>query len=96
MKRRSFIQKSSIATAGMVTAFHIPSFAQNKKLKIGLIGAGWYGMVITEAALKIGNVEVIAVCDIVENGFLSGSACFTSGERLHYHHDKELFESTKV
>ncbi len=64
MKRRSFIQKSTLATAGMVTAFHIPSFAQNRKLKIGLIGAGWYGMVITEAALKVGGVEVIAVCDI--------------------------------
>ncbi len=64
MKRRSFIQKSSIATAGAVTSFHIPFIPQNKKLKIALIGAGWYGMVITEAALKIGGVEVIAVCDI--------------------------------
>lgn len=64
MKRRSFIQKSSIATAGLITAFNIPAFAQNEKLKIGLIGAGWYGMVITEAALKVGGVEVIAVCDV--------------------------------
>ncbi|MBK6281669.1 MAG: hypothetical protein IPF54_02440 [Draconibacterium sp.] len=64
MKRRSFIQKSSIATAGLITAFNIPAFAQNQKLKIGLIGAGWYGMVITEAALKVGGVEVIAICDI--------------------------------
>lgn len=64
MKRRSFIQKSSIATAGLISVFNIPSFAQNTKLKIGLIGAGWYGMVITEAALKVGGVEVIAVCDI--------------------------------
>ncbi len=64
MKRRSFIQKSSIATAGLVTAFNIPAFAQDQKIKIGLIGAGWYGMVITEAALKVGGVEVIAVCDV--------------------------------
>jgi len=64
MKRRSFIQKSSIATAGLITAFNFRAFAQNEKLKIGLIGAGWYGMVITEAALKVGGVEVIGVCDI--------------------------------
>lgn len=64
MKRRSFIQKTSIATAGLITAFNIPAFAQDKKLKIGLIGSGWYGMVITEAALKVGGVEVVAVCDI--------------------------------
>jgi predicted dehydrogenase len=64
MKRRTFIQKTTIATAGLVTAFQIPAFAQDKKIKIGLIGAGWYGMVITEAALKVGGVEVVAVCDI--------------------------------
>lgn len=64
MKRRAFVQKSTIATAGMISAFHIPAAAQNRKLKIGLIGAGWYGMVITEAALKVGGVEVVAVCDI--------------------------------
>ena len=64
MKRRSFIQKSTLATVGMITAFNIPTFAQNRKIKIGLIGAGWYGMVITKAALKYGNVECVAVCDI--------------------------------
>lgn len=64
MKRRSFIQKSAIATAGTLSAFHLSGFPQNRKLKIGLIGAGWYGMVITEAALKVGGVEVIGVCDI--------------------------------
>lgn len=67
MKRRSFIQNTSLATAGMLTAFSIPANAQNRKLKIGLIGAGWYGMVITEAALKAGDVEVIAVCDVDTN-----------------------------
>ena len=64
MKRRSFIQKSAIATTGILASFHIPASAQNKKIKIGLIGAGWYGMVITKSALKCGNVECIAVCDV--------------------------------
>lgn len=64
MKRRSFIRNTSLATAGLLAAFNFPASAQNKKLKIGLIGAGWYGMVITEAALKVGGVEVIAVCDV--------------------------------
>ncbi|MGM0620904.1 MAG: Gfo/Idh/MocA family protein [Bacteroidota bacterium] len=73
MDRRSFIQKTSLGTAGMVTAFHIPAFAQNRKIKIGLIGCGWYGMVITTAALKVGGVEVIAVCD-VDSEHLKNSA----------------------
>jgi predicted dehydrogenase len=73
MNRRSFIEKSAMSSAALFSAIHIPSFSQNKKLKIGLIGAGWYGMVITTAALKVGGVEVIAVCD-VDNEHLKASA----------------------
>lgn len=71
MKRRTFLQKAMIGTAGLFTVGQFPAFTQtnllrsnSNKVKIGLIGAGWYGMVITEAALRTGNVEVIAVCDV--------------------------------
>ena len=64
MDRRSFIQKTTLGTVAGVMAFPFISAGQNKKLKIGLIGAGWYGMVITKAALESGSVEVIAVCDV--------------------------------
>jgi predicted dehydrogenase len=73
MDRRKFIQKTTLGTAGMVTAFHIPAFAQNRKIKIGLIGAGWYGMVVAKAALKVGGVELVAVCDI-DTAHLKNSA----------------------
>lgn len=73
MDRRSFIQKTSVTTAGLVTAFSIPALAQSRKLKIGLIGCGWYGMVITTAALRTGRVEVLAVCD-VDSEHLKSSA----------------------
>lgn len=64
MDRRKFIQRTTLGTAGLLTAFHIPAFAQNRKIKIGLIGAGWYGMVVAKAALKVGGVELVAVCDV--------------------------------
>jgi predicted dehydrogenase len=64
MNRRSFIQKSALTTAGLVTAFNIPAWIKNGKIKIGLIGCGWYGMVITRSALKTGEVEVVAICDV--------------------------------
>jgi predicted dehydrogenase len=73
MNRRSFIRKSSLTTAGLVTALNFPAFAQNRKIKIGLIGCGWYGMVITKSALKTGDVEVVAVCD-ADTDHLSKSA----------------------
>ena len=64
MNRRSFIEKTSLSSAALISTFNIPSLAKNKKIKIGLIGCGWYGMVITKAALKVGGVEVIGVCDV--------------------------------
>jgi len=87
MERRSFIQKSTFATAGLISSFQIPGIAQNKKLKIGLIGAGWYGMVITEAALKIGGVEVVAVCDIDTEHLISSA---NKLEKLQGTRPKEL------
>ena len=75
MDRRNFIQNTTVGTAGMLTAFSFPVFGRNQqqKLKIGLIGAGWYGMVITKAALETGDVEVVAVCD-VDSEHLNNSA----------------------
>jgi len=64
MKRRKFIQITSVGSAAVATNLFIPSLGQEKKLRIGLIGAGWYGMVIIKAALKVGGVEVIAICDV--------------------------------
>ena len=46
MERRNFIKNASVGSAALVSAFSFPAFSQDRKLKIGLIGAGWYGMVI--------------------------------------------------
>jgi len=64
MNRRSFIEKTSLSSAAFFSTINMPSLAKDRKLKIGLIGCGWYGMVITKAALKVGDVEVISVCDV--------------------------------
>jgi len=89
MNRRSFIQKASIGTLGMASAFSIPGYAQSTKLKIGLIGCGWYGMVITRAALNVGGVELIAVCD-VDSEHLKNSA--DELEKLQGRRPKEFKE----
>lgn len=67
MERRNFIKTASIASAAMATSFYTSGITQPKKIKIALIGAGWYGMVITKAALKVGGVEVIGICDVDSN-----------------------------
>ena len=43
------------------------------RLKLGLIGCGWYGMVDLKAALKVGGVEVVGLCD-VDSEHLDSSA----------------------
>ena len=65
-------------------------------LRIGLIGAGWYGMVITKAALDSGGAVVAAVCD-VDSEHLNSSAdelAKIQGSRpVTYKHYEELLES---
>ena len=65
INRRSFLRQSAVAAA----AFSIVPSRQlaaesGDKLKLGLIGCGWWGMVDLEAAFKVGGVEVLALCDV--------------------------------
>jgi predicted dehydrogenase len=73
MKRRKFLEVSAMGTATLATSFYIPVKQVERKLKIGLIGAGWYGMVDINAALKSGGVEVTCICD-VDSDHLKSSA----------------------
>jgi len=73
MNRRSFIEKTALSSATLISTFNIPTYSKDRKLRIGLIGCGWYGMVITKAALSFGGVEVISICD-VDTDHLSQSA----------------------
>lgn len=73
MDRREFIRSASIGSASLAMPFPLPGMQPAGKSKIGLIGAGWYGMVITRAALKTGDVEVAGICD-VDSDHLAQSA----------------------
>ncbi len=62
--RREFL--GTAAAAGAL-ALARPAFGQAadaKKLSLGVIGVGWYGMVDAKAALKAGGAEIAAVCDV--------------------------------
>ncbi|RPH93159.1 MAG: twin-arginine translocation signal domain-containing protein, partial [Calditrichaeota bacterium] len=62
LNRRQFLGTAAVGAVGLAAANR--AFAQNKSLKLGLIGSGWYGMVDMNAAFKVGGVECIAVCDV--------------------------------
>ena len=42
------------------------SLASGRKVKLALIGCGWYGLVDVAAAFKAGGVEVAGICDVDE------------------------------
>jgi predicted dehydrogenase len=60
MQRRVFLGTlaAGAAALGRRTA------AEEKKVRLGAIGCGWYGGVVLEAAFKAGGVEVLALCDV--------------------------------
>jgi len=64
MIRRNFLKVTALGSAGIASSVYFPDDQDTRKLKIGLIGAGWYGMVITTAALRSGGVEVAGICDV--------------------------------
>jgi predicted dehydrogenase len=60
--RRQFF--STLAGAALTTSIQTTRAAQNKTLRFGVIGCGWYGGVVTNAAFANGGVEVAAICDL--------------------------------
>ncbi len=58
--RRAFLRTTAALTVGRLS-FAAP---ENRPLRMGLIGCGWYGMVDLKAALQVGGVEFIALCDV--------------------------------
>jgi len=76
MNRRKFIGTAVAGTLVMDSVLR-PSFAGSEdkpKLKLGLIGCGWYGMVDVRAAFKAGDVEVVALCDVDEQHLADSAA----------------------
>src|ERR1039458_10267688 len=72
--RRHFLQVTAVRALALSQFPAILRAAEPvRKLKLGLIGCGWYGMVDVKAAFQVGGVEVIALCD-VDSEHLSQSA----------------------
>ena len=61
--RRGFLKTTAAAGLAAAGGFSLRA-ADAPKLKLGLIGCGWYGLVDVKAAFKVGGVEVVALCDV--------------------------------
>ena len=62
MDRRTFTL-SSLAAASSLSAASQVFAAKPAKLKVGLIGCGWFGGVELESMAEVGNAQFISLCD---------------------------------
>jgi predicted dehydrogenase len=60
--RRAFLGAAAAASAALGRSVY--AAAEDRTLKMGVIGVGWYGMVDAKAALKAGGVRAAAICDV--------------------------------
>jgi len=60
--RRSFIGTTAASALALTT--RLQAAEPGSIIKLGVIGTGWYGMVNAKTALKIGGVEITAICDV--------------------------------
>ena len=68
LNRRQFLGTAAVGALALSQlrshAADAPPAAAPRKIKLGLIGCGWYGLVDVNAAFKAGGVEVVALCDV--------------------------------
>jgi predicted dehydrogenase len=60
--RRQFL--AAVASGGAALARPRFGAGADRRLRVGVIGCGWYGMVDMNAAWKAGGVEAVALCDV--------------------------------
>jgi len=62
MNRRVFM--GTLATAAATLRGRASATQTRDTVRLGLIGCGWYGGVVLDAAFKAGGVELAALCDV--------------------------------
>ncbi|NBB31194.1 Gfo/Idh/MocA family protein [Cellulophaga sp. BC115SP] len=68
MKRRDFIKYSSSASLYYSSLPLLPALSSKvNRYKTALIGTGWWGMNILREAIRAGESQVVAMCDVDEN-----------------------------
>jgi len=105
MKRRSFLQKSSVLSASTLLAtnpvwstMHRP-ISPNDKLQIGVIGCKGMGWANTNSMLKMEDVDLVAICDVDQSVIdqrLEDYAKLRTNKPTVYRDYRELLQNSEV
>jgi predicted dehydrogenase len=95
MNRRQFLQTSA---AGLLLArqLYAEEF-QDRKMRVGLIGSGWYGKLDLFRLIQVAPVEVVSLCD-VDKRMLSEAATMMAARQASkktprtYHDYREMLK----
>jgi predicted dehydrogenase len=64
MLRRDFIKSSALVASGAILS-PLPLFARDEKIKIAILGTGWWGTdILLPSAFSSGNFEIVGLCDV--------------------------------
>lgn len=81
MLRRDFIKNSAFTGAGFAILPPGTLFADNRKIKIGVIGIGLRGQDHLELILKRDDVEIAAICDVDEGMLTMAKKLFADAKK---------------
>ena len=100
MKRRSFIKKTAVATAGIAGTSYLygnilSGIKANETINIGVIGTGDRGGGLMSIINSIDNVNVIAACDILPFR-LNESLAKTNSNPVGYSDYRQLLDNKDV
>ena len=71
MKRRHFLRTGGAAALALSGAHRYAEAFADTRLRVGVIGTGWYGKCDLFRLLQVAPVEVVSLCD-VDSGMLAG------------------------
>src|SRR5579863_1041310 len=77
MNRRQFVYASAAGLAWLAGGAQAEQIADQKKIRVGLIGCGWYGKTDLFRLIQVAPVEVVSLCD-VDSRMLADAAELTS------------------
>ncbi len=97
MDRRNFIKNTALAGMALTAlSFILPK--KISKYTVALIGSGWWGMNILREAIRSGEVQVVALCDVDEAQIKKADAevhQLCTDRPKHFKDFRECLRSTK-
>jgi predicted dehydrogenase len=83
MNRRQFLQSTAAAVAATALNAHVAYAQDQKPLRVGMIGSGWYGKCDLLRLIQVAPVEVVSLCDVDKKMLADAAEIVASRQASH-------------